>query len=545
MAFVALTDESGARKGALGEVPTPNVLLTTVGGTVPYLTPTVLRRACGEHWPLALAIDVEPHLAPRRHRTPKAKAARKAAALAHGGVVPRAEKVDEGDVDAAPAAGGLAGGIAEYMALDRRHHLVLAPWDALRAPDFVHNNATAFSLNTRRGRRSIEPAQLASIANQLGLDACISPADEVPVAASGKRRIKAIERTSAWLDATVDTLHAKGGRGTKRARGGDGGSSDGARAAPRPPAILASLLLVSSQDERSAAKRAGGAAGADAGAKARAAGACEEAVAAAVAAARGATSDAAAAACPLRRATIARAVAKREACGYIVRAPLGGASDYSYDVASPNFYSAPSGGDASRALSAEGAAARALEQLPAAALRVWRGHGPRSGAPWNALRAVAAGFDLICDGNFAATLAAKGWASTYVWEKAASSEGRRGGSNTSGSSGVARSGGDGGVARGTVAIDLRSAEYRTDFSPLTPDSHVTHSKAYIHHLLAQNELLAHIVLCEHNLRRYLDFYGALRAALGAGGDAFEQLRARCARDWAAPPAACSAARAAE
>ena len=65
----SVTSASDSRRvGSLGDVPTPNVLLSTVGGVVPWLTPTILRRACGEHWPLALALDVEMHLPARPRR---------------------------------------------------------------------------------------------------------------------------------------------------------------------------------------------------------------------------------------------------------------------------------------------------------------------------------------------------------------------------------------------------------------------------------------------------------------------------------------------
>ena len=49
----------------------------------------------------------------------------------------------------------------------------------------------------------------------------------------------------------------------------------------------------------------------------------------------------------------------------------------------------------------------------------------------------------------------------------------------------------------SVAIDLSAEKYRADFTRLTPDSPVAHTRAYIHHLLHCHELLASILLCEH------------------------------------------------
>lgn len=40
-----------------------------------------------------------------------------------------------------------------------------------------------------------------------------------------------------------------------------------------------------------------------------------------------------------------------------------------------------------------------------------------------------------------------------------------------------------------------------------------HQRAYLHHLLVTNELLAGVLLMIHNTAHYLGFFGALREAL--------------------------------
>ena len=491
----SVTSASDSRRvGSLGDVPTPNVLLSTVGGVVPWLTPTILRRACGEHWPLALALDVEMHLPARRAATKKAKKAKHAATVAHGGALPAAKIAELEAEESLPAAALLPGGVAEWMAIDAQHHLVLTPWDALRSPDFQHNKAASFSLNTRRGRQSVQPAQLATIASALQVHSCISPADEVPDAVRYKRRAKAIERTGAWLEATTDALarpRANGPpRGRKRPRddasasgGGDaagGGTAAGAETlgSAATPTALASLLLVTEADERGAAKAAAAIASGAASVKAKAGGANDAEAAVCAHAAAAASNATASEAAVLRRSTVARAgkffyfpryhvteyftiimlllndyfsktmrffsfcsmteystnlmlllkmifvcaVANSAARGFVLNAPLSGAEN-AYEWVEPGTPGARTGigagvgaPDRDAALAPGGVARATLLHLPAAALRVWRGHGPRGGAPLRILDAVAAGFDLVSDGLFPSTLAGQGWASTYTWD---------------------------------------------------------------------------------------------------------------------------------
>ena len=116
------------------------------------------------------------------------------------------------------------------------------------------------------------------------------------------------------------------------------------------------------------------------------------------------------------------AVANSAARGFVLNAPLSGAEN-AYEWVEPGTPGARTGigagvgaPDRDAALAPGGVARATLLHLPAAALRVWRGHGPRVGAPLRILDAVAAGFDLVSDGLFPSTLAGQGWASTYTWD---------------------------------------------------------------------------------------------------------------------------------
>lgn len=61
--------------------------------------------------------------------------------------------------------------------------------------------------------------------------------------------------------------------------------------------------------------------------------------------------------------------------------------------------------------------------------------------------------------------------------------------------------------------------YRDDFGPLVEGCGCycckNHQRAYLHHLLVTNELLASVLLMVHNTAHYLGFFAALRAALAA------------------------------
>lgn len=74
--------------------------------------------------------------------------------------------------------------------------------------------------------------------------------------------------------------------------------------------------------------------------------------------------------------------------------------------------------------------------------------------------------------------------------------------------------------------------YRDDFGPLVEGCGCycckNHQRAYLHHLLVTNELLASVLLMIHNTAHYLGFFSALREALAA--DQLHLLRRRILSD---------------
>ncbi|XP_077364413.1 queuine tRNA-ribosyltransferase accessory subunit 2 [Festucalex cinctus] len=66
-------------------------------------------------------------------------------------------------------------------------------------------------------------------------------------------------------------------------------------------------------------------------------------------------------------------------------------------------------------------------------------------------------------------------------------------------------------------MDLKDKRYRDDFRPLVEGCGCyccqNHKRAYVHHLLATNELLSRVLLMLHNTAHYLAFFAALRGAL--------------------------------
>nr|XP_057915564.1 queuine tRNA-ribosyltransferase accessory subunit 2 [Doryrhamphus excisus] len=66
-------------------------------------------------------------------------------------------------------------------------------------------------------------------------------------------------------------------------------------------------------------------------------------------------------------------------------------------------------------------------------------------------------------------------------------------------------------------MDLKDKRYRDDFGPLVEGCGCyccqNHQRAYLHHLLVTNELLAGVLLTIHNMAHYLGFFAALRGAL--------------------------------
>ncbi|TMS16441.1 Queuine tRNA-ribosyltransferase accessory subunit 2 [Larimichthys crocea] len=81
-------------------------------------------------------------------------------------------------------------------------------------------------------------------------------------------------------------------------------------------------------------------------------------------------------------------------------------------------------------------------------------------------------------------------------------------------------------------IDLKDKRYQDDFRPLVEGCGCycckNHQRAYMHHLLVTNELLAGVLLMIHNTAHYLGFFRALREALA--GDKLDLLKRRVLRE---------------
>ena len=84
-------------------------------------------------------------------------------------------------------------------------------------------------------------------------------------------------------------------------------------------------------------------------------------------------------------------------------------------------------------------------------------------------------------------------------------------------------------------MNMRNAKYTHDFGPLDPQCTCTtctqHTRAYIRHLVKQDEMLGSILLSMHNLHFLIDLMHRARAAALAG--AYDEFLA----DWMASPAA--------
>ena len=84
-------------------------------------------------------------------------------------------------------------------------------------------------------------------------------------------------------------------------------------------------------------------------------------------------------------------------------------------------------------------------------------------------------------------------------------------------------------------LNLRNARFAKDFEPLdalcTCDTCQNYSRAYIRHLIVNKEMLASILLSQHNLHYLLDLTAKARTAIQAG--TYQQFM----KDWDASPAA--------
>ncbi|NHM13273.1 tRNA guanosine(34) transglycosylase Tgt [Xiamenia xianingshaonis] len=87
----------------------------------------------------------------------------------------------------------------------------------------------------------------------------------------------------------------------------------------------------------------------------------------------------------------------------------------------------------------------------------------------------------------------------------------------------------------TGRMNLRNAKYARDFTPLDPacccSTCRNYTRAYLRHLVKQNEMLGAMLLSVHNLHFLIDLMARAREAVLAG--AYEEFY----RDWMASPAA--------
>jgi queuine tRNA-ribosyltransferase len=69
-------------------------------------------------------------------------------------------------------------------------------------------------------------------------------------------------------------------------------------------------------------------------------------------------------------------------------------------------------------------------------------------------------------------------------------------------------------------INLKNARYRTDFRPLDPgcacEACAGHTRAYLAHLVRENELLGHRLVTQHNVRFSVDLCLRARREIAAG-----------------------------
>jgi len=85
--------------------------------------------------------------------------------------------------------------------------------------------------------------------------------------------------------------------------------------------------------------------------------------------------------------------------------------------------------------------------------------------------------------------------------------------------------------RGT--LNLRNARHAEDTSPLDPECRCPacqkFSRAYLHHVVRANEIIASMLLTWHNLTYYQDLVAGLRGAIAAGTVKF--FAQSCAQNW--------------
>jgi queuine tRNA-ribosyltransferase len=98
-----------------------------------------------------------------------------------------------------------------------------------------------------------------------------------------------------------------------------------------------------------------------------------------------------------------------------------------------------------------------------------------------------------------------------------------------------RSGRNGQAFTRTGTLNLRNARHAEDAEPLDPECRCPacreFSRAYLHHVVKANEIIASVLLTWHNLTYYQDLMAGLRGAIATGK--LQEFTQTCARNWGA------------
>jgi queuine tRNA-ribosyltransferase len=96
-----------------------------------------------------------------------------------------------------------------------------------------------------------------------------------------------------------------------------------------------------------------------------------------------------------------------------------------------------------------------------------------------------------------------------------------------------RSGRNGQAFTRTGTLNLRNARHAEDSAPLDAECRCPacreFSRAYLHHVVKANEIIASMLLTWHNLTYYQDLMAGLRGAIAVGG--VREFAQDCARNW--------------
>jgi queuine tRNA-ribosyltransferase len=96
-----------------------------------------------------------------------------------------------------------------------------------------------------------------------------------------------------------------------------------------------------------------------------------------------------------------------------------------------------------------------------------------------------------------------------------------------------RSGRNGQAFTRTGTLSLRNARHAEDATPLDAECHCPacreFSRAYLHHVVKANEIIASLLLTWHNLTYYQDLMAGLRSAIAVG--MVQPFAQSCARNW--------------